>query len=1008
MHPNYLHLVENYYKEAFYAGNTTQVINTLMPYQDTLINWFNNGTINQIKTDSSDNYNQLKQITAEMQQVFYNIGNNLDYFGNPPGWVPMLSFEISYGAYQNEINEALNVMLLDQIVQAAYTSVTQKANAIQQQMQNAVQEVTTNQATYNNIAFTVIPDIKQKMRNNQASLDSLQSVLTSISNQLTQQAQSIYNSQHNVWGEALGVAIDVCAMIPTPITEGIALVGDGMVDVLGGNFVTSIKNGQGIVNKVTGGLAPLISLATGNIADDVSSLGTDINGGISGIGDDVSTLVGDASNGAFTDAIQAGYNVATDVNNVVSSVQGLYKSTVGLMDSVTNSYKGVVNVYNSLVNIGSDQLSSIKGQLIANDPQIGQIAEDMQNLENVQQQLSQELTQSCQQLLVSENAINSGLTSISHLSNAAVIANNPWDYSISVYSKDLRRKAFERLRKYYYYLGKAWEYRTLKPFTGLLNLDQIVKEMSNLVDSIRGSSQITATSFTSQLASVYQSTLQDLADSIYSFYEANAPSHTITSTYRLTASEIAALNKGQSVNLNLVKDAVFRPTEEDLRIVGLSVSKIVTEPINNSNIGNYDQLDFTFNYPNYSRIKKNGVIYNFNNYNLNTQYPIFWSTRYDFNSQAMTNSYTSVSASSMLKTLLAPNATSDMSIYSEPAAWADISLSMDHYSNSSNQVIIDTIEVQVQYDYTPEPNNQVHIELNTNNKWFAPTFQISTFDINNNKSGIGNVHRAYTKSSGNFVSITAPKIYGQYIFTNWADRTGTPVVPSSDINISQGNTITISQANDQYLQAVYKFNGPVFNMPDTIYLGDSTKYKLIFTNSGIGNLYWSLDSMSNWISYAGKKTGINDSTLLFNFQTLPDTLTYRIGKIDLTSTFTESINNYVYFVQGNKLSNPTSTTTTPTSPDSTIVIPSPPDSIKMIYPNPVRSTYLNIAFANPLLNDATVSILNLNGDFVLSAKLIAGIQIYELDLSRLMNGNYYIKIQDNAGLSVVKEFIISR
>ena len=38
--------------------------------------------------------------------------NGLDYFGNPPGWVPNLSFELNFAAYENEIDEAISSLYL--------------------------------------------------------------------------------------------------------------------------------------------------------------------------------------------------------------------------------------------------------------------------------------------------------------------------------------------------------------------------------------------------------------------------------------------------------------------------------------------------------------------------------------------------------------------------------------------------------------------------------------------------------------------------------------------------------------------------------------------------------------------------------------------------------------------------------------------------------------------------------------------------------------------------------
>ena len=196
-------------------------------------------------------------------------------------------------------------------------------------------------------------------------------------------------------------------------------------------------------------------------------------------------------------------------------------------------------------------------------------------------------------------------------------------------------------------------------------------------------------------------------------------------------------------------------------------------------------------------------------------------------------------------------------------------------------------------------------------------------------------------------------------------------------------------------------------LPDTVYLGDSLHYNLHIANNGPGQLLWSVDSMNNWILYTGKKTGFNDTTLSLSFSKLPDTATYRIGSFKISSTSTEAISHYVYFVQGTKSSNSAAAATTVTPPSS-IVIPNGGDSLRLIYPNPARTSLVNIGFYNPLQFDANLVILNMNGEFVLSAKLLAGLQVYQLDISRLNNGNYYFKVFNEEGLSAVRQIIIQR
>ena len=55
---------------------------------------------------------ELSNADMEMQSIMGRIAQSLDYFGNPFGWAPMLSFEAYSAAFGKEIEHAINVMYL--------------------------------------------------------------------------------------------------------------------------------------------------------------------------------------------------------------------------------------------------------------------------------------------------------------------------------------------------------------------------------------------------------------------------------------------------------------------------------------------------------------------------------------------------------------------------------------------------------------------------------------------------------------------------------------------------------------------------------------------------------------------------------------------------------------------------------------------------------------------------------------------------------------------------------
>src|SRR5690606_8940911 len=61
---------------------------------------------------NEDEADELAQLTHEMETMLFRIGNNLDYFGNPAGYAPMLSLASSLTLYESEIDAAIDILYL--------------------------------------------------------------------------------------------------------------------------------------------------------------------------------------------------------------------------------------------------------------------------------------------------------------------------------------------------------------------------------------------------------------------------------------------------------------------------------------------------------------------------------------------------------------------------------------------------------------------------------------------------------------------------------------------------------------------------------------------------------------------------------------------------------------------------------------------------------------------------------------------------------------------------------
>src|SRR5262249_25968214 len=55
---------------------------------------------------------ELNQMRGEIEGLLHRLDSNLDFFGNPAGWVPNLSFEANLGLFRTEIDSAMRTLYL--------------------------------------------------------------------------------------------------------------------------------------------------------------------------------------------------------------------------------------------------------------------------------------------------------------------------------------------------------------------------------------------------------------------------------------------------------------------------------------------------------------------------------------------------------------------------------------------------------------------------------------------------------------------------------------------------------------------------------------------------------------------------------------------------------------------------------------------------------------------------------------------------------------------------------
>ena len=309
-------------------------------------------------------------------------------------------------------------------------------------------------------------------------------------------------------------------------------------------------------------------------------------------------------------------------------------------------------------------------------------------------------------------------------------------------------------------------------------------------------------------------------------------------------------------------------------------------------------------------------------------------------------------------------------LFSRPSAWGDITLAKKVHTSGGADIVIDSLVLRLQYDFTRRPNKLRNIDITTNDE-LLPFIACSEADVSGKTDGNGNLYRSYSMSSQQ-VKFTAIEQYGTYQFKNWTDRRGRVV--------SEKNDLTVNRATDQFYRANYERRVPILNVPDTIKVGYGGGFSTVnVRNNGLGDIemdWYVSDSLSSWVHLNGNTEGIDDGTFSFEFDANESGVN-RLDSLEIFAPETDIMSKMIYIAQVDDY-------------DGMELVNKQDDSIK-IYPNPAHD-YICVEGSEI----SAVNIYTLAGIEITDYKF-ANDNNATIDISNLPYGMYIMTIKTSKG-----------
>ena len=669
--------------------------------------------------------NGLLQILDEMRALKHRLGSNLDYFGNPAGWVPMLSFEVNKLAFENEIPRALRVMYLNYWLGNKADTIADRIEAMTAMREQLKEELKADRAEYTQVVATV-PGLEFKAQRVQEGIDQAKVDIETIKNDLIDKAKNIALLKKTA--KALGAVAEIFPV-------GQPYVG------LAGSTLSQIADAD-----------PDVPLG-----ENALIIGTNV------AGDFAKNKMTEKANAQKVEAGELDLENLEAEQNAVQQ-QKMRELQGPIMDVLGESLNQIRNSQSP-----TPEVEAELQRLLADEPAYKALIKEIRKLNQEKTDFAIQLAQTMQQVVNLTLAISRNLLIVDILNRNIQDNSLVLDAESLGYLDAMNQRARDRLLKYHYFMARAYEYRMLKPYDGELDLTKVFdkfKELAAYTDPADKTSDLTPEQFAS-LQAVYEDQISSVVFSILDEYNSNRPS--LSAPVRLTLSQeiLDQLNAGETAGLNLYDERLFLPDQENLRIVDLQVLDLQVEYTGDKNDIFYS--DIIFQHSGVSSLQREGESYLFRHYNDETRSKIEWSSRFDPFDNSLDPVRPSAAEQSLLKSLLSTGSnspsTEDLLLYSRPAARADLLLTKQTNSRFGADLKITSMRIELIYDFTRKNEQIKTLQIVGETDGAQPLVKVSREDLNERQDGEGSFERSY--DIGTTVVLEAPEKIGQYVFDGW-------------------------------------------------------------------------------------------------------------------------------------------------------------------------------------------------------------------------------------------------
>jgi hypothetical protein len=733
LHAATVRAVVSYAHDMMLGGHGSVVRELLVRYRDAA----------RLKTQDPE----WSAMHAELASLVARVDSPYDYFGNPAGWVPMLSFEANMSLFEQEIDDAMRVFFLAYWIEKNKQK-EQKAGATIKEAMERLREETARALKDSDAALKTLVKVEEQSASIAGDISLLSSALNLKEQELRGQVQADLTREH-LFRSAAKIVGGVMQLVPVGQP---ALGAFGKATMALGDI--DFDKPFSVAPQVAGALAPLAK----------KKLQPKVEAFFGGLKKAKETEKVDAEKEKFDKAIAK--------DKFKEEVKTYLEEQKKAKEEVIEGFTGFA--------VKEDEVKERLAKVVADCPEYKELVKKLEAINERKAALANELFAAMQTIDESAATVMSNQFALYELRSQRDATLDTLSHGALQSARGMGERARRRLQRYHYYMLKSYHFMAFQDMPGVgFRAQRLFGEFANYLEKSKGG-ELTQKDLAS-LRVVFEDQLKEAVDQIVGWYQTHASDRTGSFLVELTPDQLETLNGGEGLlDLDLMRLGVLDLTQDNVRITGIEVKDVKltttrsTVSVNlefhhgGTSLLRWDGRVFLFRTGDY-RVAAGGGQESASRFRNDTMY---WKTVVELDDGRQTLEVTKPNPDkkSLVRHLIKkndPGSVSENILDHQPAAWSVVNVRRST-SPVSAVVKLSRLVLKVQYvsNSASKKLGTVLVRVPPGDD-AQPLVQCDATDTSGRADGEGTFLRTFDRSLKPAVTLVAPASYGRRAFRGW-------------------------------------------------------------------------------------------------------------------------------------------------------------------------------------------------------------------------------------------------